>query len=277
MKKLAVGVVTYNNSAEQLIQLGTSLRISSSLLSPRLCEVELLVLDNGDESVWPDMGREPLRLPSQGNIGFSRGMNYLMSQAFEDASCDAFLCLNPDGALHHRALQQLMDAFEEDPLSLFEARQFPEEHPKPYDKDTFVTPWASGACLLITRGIWQRVGGFDPNFFMYLEDVDLSWRVRSAGLTVKMVPEALFGHDVPGRTPDRSVTRHLLLSGRYLARKWMNERFLLFAESELISQGFFADREAMPSIAHSSDEPGALDYSIPDFDNSFYFCAPRWR
>jgi hypothetical protein len=111
---------------------------------------------------------------------------------------------------------------------------------------------------------------------MYLEDIDLSWRARSAGFSVKVVPHALFGHAVLGRKPSREITRFMLLSGRYLAQKWRRPEFLRWAESELIAQGFFASRKEMPAIAASSDDPSLLDDSVADFDNLFYFSIPRW-
>lgn len=276
MNKLTIGVVTYNNSEEQLNQLSKSLTLALAHLSIPNRTVDLLVLDNGAESHWTETACPMTKLPSQGNIGFSKGMNCLMEFAFRESACDAFLCLNPDGALHRLALQAMLETFEQDSKALLEARQFPEEHPKPYDDTTFETPWASGACLLIPRGIWQRLGGFDSNLFMYLEDIDLSWRARSAGFSVKVVPHALFGHAVLGRKPSRDITRFMLLSGRYLARKWRNHEFLRWAEGELISQGFFANREEMPAIAASSDDPHLLDQDVADFDNLFYFSVPRW-
>lgn len=276
MKKLTIGVITYNNPEEQLAQLSKSLRLAVEHLTVPNRLVELLVIDNGAESHWPEPVCNMTKSPSQGNIGFSKGMNCLMDAAFRDAACDAFLCLNPDGALHRMALQAMVETFEREPLSLLEARQFPEEHPKPYDETTFDTPWASGACLLIPRVIWQRLGGFDSNLFMYLEDVDLSWRARSAGFSVKVVPNALFGHAVLGRKPNRDIAKFLLLSGRYLARKWGNEKFLNWAEGELVSQGFFASRKDIPAVVSSSDESSALNFGVADFDNLFYFSIPRW-
>lgn len=276
MNKLTIGVVTYNNSDEQLNQLGKSLNLALSHLIVPNRAVDLLALDNGAESHWPELNCPLTRLPSRGNIGFSKGMNCLMEAAFGDPTCDAFLCLNPDGALHRLALQAMLETFERDSAALLEARQFPEEHPKPYDENTFDTPWASGACLLIPRVIWQRLGGFDPNLFMYLEDIDLSWRARSAGFSVKVVPNALFGHAVLGRKPNRDTARFMLLSGRYLARKWRNQEFLRWAESELISQGFFASQDEMPAIADCQDDPNLLNDGVSDFDHLFYFSVPRW-
>lgn len=276
MRKLAIGVITYNNSEEQLAQLSKSLDLAVARLTIPNRSVELLVIDNGTESHWPKTICNLTKLHSQGNIGFSKGMNLLMEAAFADAACDAFLCLNPDGALHRLALQAMLESFESDSSSLLEARQFPEEHPKPYDEITFEAPWASGACLLIPRLIWQRLGGFDSNLFMYLEDVDLSWRARSSGFSVKVVPNALFGHFVLGREPKRETAKHMLLSGRYLAKKWKNRHFQYWVESELITHGFFINQDEMPLIDFGSEGQIGLDYSVADFDNLFYFSIPRW-
>ena len=59
-----------------------------------------------------------------------------------------------------------------------EARQLPFTHPKDTPKEeTFETNWASGCCLLINSLFFEKVNGFDPNYWMYLEDVDLVGRL----------------------------------------------------------------------------------------------------
>jgi N-acetylglucosaminyl-diphospho-decaprenol L-rhamnosyltransferase len=51
-----------------------------------------------------------------------------------------------------------------------------------------------GAALLVRREAVEQVGGFDPSFFMFGEDVDLCWRLREAGWLVALCPEASFVH-----------------------------------------------------------------------------------
>jgi N-acetylglucosaminyl-diphospho-decaprenol L-rhamnosyltransferase len=54
--------------------------------------------------------------------------------------------------------------------------------------------WVSGACFLARRVAWDQVGGFDPAFFMYMEDVDLCWRLRRAGWAAGYEPRAEVTH-----------------------------------------------------------------------------------
>jgi GT2 family glycosyltransferase len=54
--------------------------------------------------------------------------------------------------------------------------------------------WVSGACLLIRRADYERLGGFDERFFMYFEDVDLCARARATGRQVIFVPSAEVVH-----------------------------------------------------------------------------------
>jgi GT2 family glycosyltransferase len=77
-----------------------------------------------------------------------------------------------------------------------EARQLPIEHPKDYDCATGETGWATGACMMVPTALAKALGGFDAeSFFLYCDDVDLSWRIRLAGLKIVYQPSAGVFHD----------------------------------------------------------------------------------
>jgi len=56
------------------------------------------------------------------------------------------------------------------------------------------TGWLSAACLLCRRTAFEQVGGFDENFFLYFEDIDLCFRLRERGWKLVLVPEAKVFH-----------------------------------------------------------------------------------
>jgi N-acetylglucosaminyl-diphospho-decaprenol L-rhamnosyltransferase len=55
--------------------------------------------------------------------------------------------------------------------------------------------FASGAALVVRRGAWDAAGGFDPGYFMYGEDLDLSLRLRLAGWEIGLARAAAVEHD----------------------------------------------------------------------------------
>jgi N-acetylglucosaminyl-diphospho-decaprenol L-rhamnosyltransferase len=65
-----------------------------------------------------------------------------------------------------------------------------------------------GAAMLIRGSIAEATGGFDPNYHMYCEEIDWSWRIRKAGWTAYAVPQAEivhFGGSSTRQAPARSV------------------------------------------------------------------------
>src|SRR5690242_20592317 len=54
---------------------------------------------------------------------------------------------------------------------------------------------ASGAACAISHDLFNRIGGFDPSFFLYHDDVDLSLRALLAGEPCLYVPSAVVSHD----------------------------------------------------------------------------------
>ena len=85
---------------------------------------------------------------------------------------------------------------------------------------------ASGAAMLMRRELWERLGGFAPEYFMYYEDPELSLRCWRAGYRVVFVPDAVVVHRYEfGRNPEkmylvernRLVAMFTLLEPRTLA------------------------------------------------------------
>lgn len=62
-----------------------------------------------------------------------------------------------------------------------------------YEKVREITAFC-GACVLFSREFLQNVGLFDPKFFMYFEDGDLSWRGQKAGYKYYFAPKAIARH-----------------------------------------------------------------------------------
>jgi GT2 family glycosyltransferase len=54
--------------------------------------------------------------------------------------------------------------------------------------------WVSGACMLVRREVFEKVGLLDEAFFMYWEDADLCVRTEAAGWEVRFNPDAEFIH-----------------------------------------------------------------------------------
>lgn len=63
----------------------------------------------------------------------------------------------------------------------------------PHDREREVD-WVIGACLLVRREAYARVGGFDERFFMYAEETDWQARIRDAGWKIAFTPAAQVTH-----------------------------------------------------------------------------------
>lgn len=268
--RVAVGILTYQNTAQQLIR-ATGAAKSALQRAVDWLHGEVFLLDNGtDSSDLLPAGARLQRLPSQGNVGFGAGHNRLMQDAFS-RGYDVYVAINPDGALHPDALAAMMRmiAANED-WALIEALQFPVDHPKEYDAVTLDTPWVSGACLAIPRSVFERTGGFDERFFMYCEDVDLSWRARAQGVPLKTCATALFLHAVTNRTPTEAIQIQVCQSGLQLARKWGNSSFEDKVMLDLTRLG-----GEIPPLTASPRAPHEWQ-RFADFGHGFSFAPVRW-
>lgn len=91
-------------------------------------------------------------------------------------------------------------------------------------------PWVTGCCLLVKRECWQQLGGFDRDFFLYYEDVDLCRRARARGWSVWYEPALRVVHHHPLHSRRESsyfrlLTRHALLT--YACKHWPGWQFSL--------------------------------------------------
>jgi GT2 family glycosyltransferase len=159
-------------------------------------------------------------LASPANLGFGEAVNQAAARAFEDGA-DAVLVLNPDATIDAESVALLRSAAEAEPMTLpapvvrtsagglwfqgadlylddGETRGVAHRAAHP---DADVVPWITGACCVLTRQVFEATGGFDPEYFLYWEDVDLSWRASRAGVTLRVVDDAVAVHDAGGTQP----------------------------------------------------------------------------
>ena len=79
-----------------------------------------------------------------------------------------------------------------------------------YDDDREIF-WATGAALAIRSKLFHKIGGFDPWYFAHQEEIDLCWRLKRAGYTIRVEPQAIVYH-LGGGTLDYLSERKTFLN-----------------------------------------------------------------
>jgi GT2 family glycosyltransferase len=72
----------------------------------------------------------------------------------------------------------------------------------------------TGCLVFISREVWDELGGFDTDFFMYSEDTDLSMRAWEAGYRPMITPEAVITHVVGASSSIPTNRRVMVLKGK---------------------------------------------------------------
>ena len=274
---VCIGIVLYKNDANEIRRCLDGLKAQTGKHLIR----EVLVRDQGGgecrEHVATWIGKNPGVLPikfSEGeNLGFGGGHNILFASAHPNST--AYVCLNPDGIMHPDCLAEMVGMAEKNKWrGIFEAQQEPIMHPKKFNPQTGATAWCSGACLMIPSSIYREIGGYDDDFFLYCEDVDLSWRVKAAGYQCFMCSDAwLFHYAVDRAARDVEIWK----SACVLAHKWRSSSFKEHALNVLASLVDIGRSELARETEKFEQRPLSDVYrASPDFKHSLTFAEPMW-
>jgi N-acetylglucosaminyl-diphospho-decaprenol L-rhamnosyltransferase len=228
---------------------------------PAACRgrIRVVLADNGstDGSVELAAGRPGVRLVrTGGNLGYGGAANAGVRTL--DPAIDWVVITNPDIVFGPRAIDLLLECADRHPTSgafgplittpdgvvypsarnlpsisagvghaLFGwwwptnpwTRRYRLDAQEPMER---VAGWLSGSCLLVRRRAFESVGGFDPAYFMYFEDVDLGDRMARAGWSNIYCPSARVSHEgghATEREPAAMARAHHRSAYRYLATR----------------------------------------------------------
>lgn len=225
--KVSVVIVNYNvmHFLEQCL--------NSVFESAKHCETEVFVVDNNSVDGSCSMVKEKFPqvhlIENKTNYGFS----YANNQAIKISKGDYVLLLNPDTVIEEKTLKTVCDFMDENPdagglgvkmidgkgrflpeskrglptpevafykifgVSKFfpKSKKFGKYHLTYLDKEkTHVIDVLSGAFMLLRSETLEKTGYLDEDFFMYGEDIDMSYRITLAGYKNFYYPETTIIH-----------------------------------------------------------------------------------
>jgi GT2 family glycosyltransferase len=183
-------------------------------------DFEVIIVDNGStdgslegiEAAFPSLALTVRRLPS--NLGFASANNV----GAEMARGRWLVLLNTDAMPEPAWLENLVSAARVEDHAFLASRQLQAKAPHLLDGEGDVyhisgVAWrrnygipvypesarrqafsACGAAALYPRDAFLAAGGFDVDYFAYLEDVDLGFRLRLRGFRCLVIPDAVVHH-----------------------------------------------------------------------------------
>lgn len=207
-----VYAIVLNHNGEQWLE-----RCLSSLVACAYPNLRVLLVDNAstDASVSLARGISPRIeiLQNPANLGFCAGNNAGIDYALSHGA-DYVALLNNDTYFDPGWVDRLVEVGETQPhvgilgpvQLVFDGADFNSwtttalphlladlrrnDRPGAW----FPVEWVEGSCLVAKRAVFERVGRFDPIFFIFFEECDLCRRARSAGFEVAIVPSSKIHH-----------------------------------------------------------------------------------
>lgn len=230
-------VVTFNSERE----LASLARHRSSLGFDRI-----VVVDNASNDQTCAVAREAgmVLVRQDHNAGFGQAAN--VGARRTQGSC--FALLNPDIRFEHAEdVDRLTHHFDDErvgvvgpqlvlpngekqdcaravpsPVNLLKRRLTGGQHGMVTARVARDVPWVVGGCMVIRRAAFQSVGGFDPRYFLYFEDVDLCVRLWQRGWRVRFEPSVLVRHEhraaSRGRLWSPATRHHIGSAARFYLR-----------------------------------------------------------
>jgi N-acetylglucosaminyl-diphospho-decaprenol L-rhamnosyltransferase len=193
---------------------------------------EIILVDNGSHDGTVEMVHAEFPfvdlIDNLNNRGFASANN----QALAAARGRYFLLLNPDAELVPGATRALVACMDTDSrvgiagpqllnpdrtvqssrrrfptftTALLESTRLQQQFPRnrwldhyymldTHDDVVQEVDWVVGAAMFVRRGVYEQIGGFDEQFFMYSEEMDWCYRARAAGWHVLYFPRAAVIH-----------------------------------------------------------------------------------
>ena len=233
--------------------------VRSILADSSAGEVELVVVDNGsnDGSVEALQKAVPGAqvISAPGNVGYARAANLGIAAT----RAPIIAVFNPDLTMEPGTAKAMLARFDEEPglgacgprIRNVDGSDYPSARRSPsvplavahgllglwWPTNPFTAryreldadpsqprsvDWVSGAAVWLRRGALDAVGGWDERYFMYVEDLDLCWRLRRSGFDVGYEPAGAVTH-VQGastsRSPYRMLVQHHRSAWRFARRR----------------------------------------------------------
>lgn len=251
---VAIITVSYNSSAQLE-------RFLTSAIDTVSGPDQITVVDNNSadievtEAITSKMGVNLRKLAM--NVGYGSAINRVVPEL--SATISTLLVCNPDCSLNKLAVSAITQATRKKTTGVVgpkilnsdgtiypSARAIPSIrngighalfanfwHDNPWTQNylsdshkqnsTVETGWVSGACIAIRRDVFEQVGGFDEQYFMYFEDVDLGFRINRLGYQNLFVPEVAVTHI--GGESTKAVKKTMLLTHHESAMKFIKVKY----------------------------------------------------
>lgn len=188
-----------------------------ALLASEGVDIDVVLVDNGctDGAVDRLRGTPRLTIVGDGtNLGFSPGCNYGASFA----AGDYFVMANGDLVVEPDAIARLVEVADDPTVGIAGGSirlndDLATLNSAGNDIHYLGFSWVGGfgepaathaierdvagamaALVMLRREVWDAIGGYEPHYFAFHEDADMSWRCWQRGLRVHYVPEAIGRH-----------------------------------------------------------------------------------